>query len=133
MIIAVDFDGTVVDHRFPDVGKDVPGAAKWLRQFVQSGAKIILWTMRSDGREAGQDVLHDAIAWFSKHDIPLFGVNENPEQWEWTQSPKAYAHLYVDDAAFGCPLKENPRLGGRPYVDWDIVGPVVMRMIKDGE
>lgn len=118
-IIAVDFDGTCVDHRYPDVGADVPGAVSWLKSFVHSGAKIILWTMRC-GRE-----LDEARQWFEAHGIPLHGVNANPDQKSWTTSPKAYAHMYIDDMACGCPLRENPRCGGRPFVDWDVVGEIV--------
>lgn len=64
--------------------------------------------------------MQDAIDWFKKHDIPLFGVNENPTQKDWTSSPKPYAHIYIDDAALGVPLKHDS-LSERPYVDWDIV------------
>lgn len=51
IIIAIDFDGTVVDHRFPDVGPDAPGALPVLRKIVEKGHKIILWTMRSGEAE----------------------------------------------------------------------------------
>jgi hypothetical protein len=130
MYIAVDFDGTCVDHQYPDVGDDVPGAAEWLKKFVDAGAQIILWTMRSHRANGKtESVLDDAIRWFYYREIPLLGINENPTQREWTYSPKAYANYYIDDAAIGCPLKENPRMGGRPYVDWDIVGPLVMEKI----
>lgn len=46
MIIAVDFDGTCVTHEFPEVGKDI-GAVPVLRELVEKGHKIILYTMRS--------------------------------------------------------------------------------------
>ena len=109
MIIAVDFDGTCVTHEYPKVGRDI-GAVPVLKRWVESGHRLILWTMRS-GRE-----LEDAQKWFELHSIPLFGVNENPEQSEWTASPKAYAHVYVDDAAFGAPLVRDG--SERPYLDW---------------
>lgn len=112
MIIAVDFDGTCVTHEFPYVGKEI-GAAEVLKELTDKGHKIILFTMRSHQ-------LDDAIDWFKKHDIPLFGVNENPTQKDWTSSPKPYAHIYIDDAALGVPLKQDS-LSERPYVDWDIV------------
>jgi hypothetical protein len=65
--------------------------------------------------------LVDAIDWFEDNNIPLFGVNGNPDQGCWTKSPKAYANIYIDDAALGCPLVtpiENGRVSGKPYVDW---------------
>jgi len=124
VIIAIDFDGTIVDHRFPDVGQPAPGAAKWLRRFQELGAKLILWTMRSDGRDDGGNYLSDAVQHCREHGIEFFGVNGNPEQHSWTGSPKAYANLYIDDAAFGVPLIK-PIGFARPCVDWDTVGPQV--------
>jgi hypothetical protein len=118
-IFAIDFDGTCVTHEYPKVGRFV-GAQKVLSRLVDEGAKLILWTMRSDGR-VEQEVanpLTDAVNWFKDNNIPLFGINENPEQKSWTGSPKAYAHIYIDDAALGIPLVKGLN-GERPYVDWD--------------
>lgn len=56
MIIAVDFDGTCVKHRYPMVGEDVDGAVSVLKELVRKGHKIILYTMRSG------DTLDDAIS-----------------------------------------------------------------------
>lgn len=110
MIIAVDFDGTCVTHEYPRIGRDI-GAQHVLLDLVKRGEKLILWTMRS-GKE-----LEDAVNWFSDNKIPLYGVQRNPTQDSWTDSPKAYAQLYIDDAAFGCPLVAGD-MGERPYVDW---------------
>lgn len=63
--------------------------------------------------------LADAIEWFKDNGIPLLGVNQNPTQHKWTTSPKAYAQLYIDDAALGCPLILPT--SGRPYVDWNAI------------
>ena len=125
--IAIDFDGSIVDHMFPSVGNPVPGAVEWIKKFYEAGATLILWTMRSDGPEG--DFLTDAINYCEENDLNFAFYNENPQNW--TTSPKAYAHQYIDDAAFGCPLKENPRFGGRPYVDWDIVGPAVLEFLLE--
>ena len=62
--------------------------------------------------------LDAAVKLCSKNNIILYGVNENPAQHIWTQSPKPYAHVYIDDAALGVPLINNPDLSHRPYVDW---------------
>ena len=128
MIIAVDFDGTCVTHAYPDVGKDI-GAAPVLRWLVEQGHQIILWTMRSGtgiSNPAEPDKfskydLQDAIDWFADNDIELLGVNENPDQHSWTKSPKAYAQIYIDDAALGCPLIFNSDLSDRPFVNWEKV------------
>ena len=110
MTIAVDFDGTCVTHDFPKVGKNI-GAEIVLKKLADKGHKIILYTMRSHPSEKTEkagtsgmisttnDCLQDAIDWFAKYDIPLYGVNDNPSQHSWTDSPKVYANMYIDDAA----------------------------------
>lgn len=125
LIIGVDFDGTIVEHDYPDIGVPVPGALETMRECVKRGADLILWTMRS-----GQD-LDEATAFLSSHGVKLFGVNSNPET-NWTSSPKAYCHIYVDDAALGCPLihRGDPLTGERPMVDWSKVAPVLFAMIE---
>ena len=127
MIIAIDFDGTCVSHEFPKVGKDI-GAVPVLKELVKNGDQFILFTMRSDivnpsSKDAavhlkGGNYLTDAVNWFKKHKIPLYGINKNPEQKKWTKSPKAYAQLYIDDAALSCPLIRDIRISGRPYANW---------------
>ena len=110
MKIAIDFDGTCVTHEYPDIGKDI-GAVPVLKKLAEAGDKIILNTMRY-GKE-----LQDAVNWFKQNDIPLYGINEDPGQKNWTQSPKVFANLYIDDAALGCPLRYPDE--GKPYVDWE--------------
>ena len=114
MKIAIDFDGTCVEHKFPDVGKDAPGAVDCLKKMVNCGHKIILNTMRSG------EYLEAAVQWFIQRDIPLSGINSDPRQSSWTQSPKVYADIYIDDAAFGCPLITPPGFN-RACVDWSAV------------
>jgi hypothetical protein len=114
LIIAVDFDGTCVTHEYPNVGKEI-GAVQVLKRITDAGNKIILFTMRS-GKE-----LQDAVNWFKQNNIPLFGINENPEQHTWTESPKPYAHMYIDDAGFGCPLLFNDEISSRGFVNWQII------------
>lgn len=114
LIIAVDFDGTCVTHEYPNVGKEI-GAAQVLKRITDAGHKIILFTMRS-GKE-----LQDAVNWFEQNNIPLFGINENPTQHTWTESPKPYAHMYIDDAGFGCPLLFNDEISSRGFVNWQVI------------
>ena len=111
MYIAIDFDGTCVTHDYPRIGKDIH-AIPVLNKLVSNGHKLILNTMRS-GKE-----LDDAVNWFKENNIELFGINENPTQKSWTNSPKVYAHMYIDDAAFGCPLLNMPEISDRPFVNW---------------
>jgi hypothetical protein len=125
MIICIDFDGTCVTHKYPEIGDDI-GAVPVLKKLVAEGHKLILFTMRSnipDTKGNGDDIidvkagnyLDDAVNWFKENDIPLYGVNTNPDQAKWTSSPKAYGQLYIDDAALGIPLIYTH---DRPYVDW---------------
>lgn len=138
-VICVDFDGTVVTHKYPEIGDEVPNAVKWLKRFQSMGCKLILNTMRSNGREPldknGKiqpiDVLTEAAHWFDERGISLYGINVNPTQKQWTQSPKVYGNIYIDDAAAGCPLI-YPLDGGRPYVDWDTVGEIVLKRMTIG-
>ena len=126
MFICVDFDGTIVDHRYPEIGQPVPDAIKWLKRFNRHGAKLILYTMRSDDGVSGS-ALSDAVAYLKSEGVELYGVNENPGQEDWTSSPKVYADVYIDDAAFGCPLI-MPKGFARPCVNWKEVGPAVEHM-----
>ena len=125
--IALDFDGTLADHEYPRIGKTAPGAVEWVKKWKAAGALIILWTMRSG------DFLVDAVNWCHDRDIKLDSINAGIGDRSWTDSDKAYANVYVDDAAFGCPLIENNKTGGRPMVDWSIVGPGVLKMIQEHE
>ena len=118
MIIALDFDGTVVEHEYPEIGDPVPLALDWLHWFQSQGARIILWTMRSGEK------LDAAARYLAQNDVQLWALNHNPEQASWTSSPKCYAHVMVDDTAAGTPVI-YPGAGRRPYVDWEQVGPAV--------
>jgi hypothetical protein len=113
-VICIDFDGTCVEHEFPKVGADI-GAVPVLKELVSNGNQLILFTMRSNGKSG--NFLDDAIEWFSKNEIPLYGIQTNPTQKNWTSSPKAYGELYIDDAALGAPLI-YPGGGKNPYIDW---------------
>lgn len=125
MDICIDFDGTCVTHEFPRIGEDI-GAIPVLKELVEAGHKLILFTMRSDRKKkkkvgdetvvVEENFLADAIKWFDDNGIALYGVQKNPTQRFWTSSPKAYGHLYIDDANLGCPLITP--IEGRPYVDW---------------
>ena len=129
-IIAIDFDGTCVTHNFPHIGKDI-GAVPVLKNLIKHGHRLILYTMRSDvvnPQGGGDEILKqagpyltEAVQWFKDHGIPLFGINENPTQQSWTSSPKPYAHVYIDDAGLGIPLKTDFNLSMRNFVDWKAV------------
>ena len=120
-IIGIDFDGTVVTHEYPDVGRDI-GAVPVLKRLVNSGNKLILFTMRS----SRNGTLQDAVNWFKDNGIELYGVNTNPTQSEWTDSTKAHCNIYIDDAGLATPTKYDEE-SGREYVDWKRVEQILDR------
>lgn len=113
--IGLDFDGTVVTHEYPRVGRDI-GAVPVLKRLVQNGYRLILFTMR-DSRDG---TLQAAVDWFKQNDIPLYGINTNPNQSSWTDSPKAHCQLYIDDCGFNIPKKFDYNTL-RQYIDWERV------------
>ena len=125
MIIALDFDGTVVTHEYPYVGEDI-GAVPVLKELIAAGHQLILFTMRSG------KLLDDALAWFERNGIELYAVNENPEQKSWTSSVKVHANIYIDDCALGCPIRFEDGVR-RPFVDWQKVREILTynRVIAD--
>lgn len=111
MVIAIDFDGTCVEHDYPAIGMEVEGAVDTLRALNKRGHRLILYTMRSGEK------LESALKWFKDRKITLWAVNRNPEQEEWTESPKVYADIYIDDSALGCPIMFIDGVR-RPVVKW---------------
>ena len=114
LVIAIDFDGTCVEHDYPAVGLEVEGAVETLRALNKRGHRLILFTMRSGEK------LEAAVRWFRDRKIELWGVNENPEQRSWTASPKVYADYYIDDSALGCPIMFIDGVR-HPVVNWSKV------------
>ena len=123
MKIGIDFDGTIVRHEYPDIGAVNDGALEYMKKFKDAGATLILWTMR-DGHE-----LVDAVAYCKAGGVELDAINHGIGDRNWTQSPKAHCNLYIDDAAYGCPLKQSMNTRYRPMVDWSVVGPDVLKML----
>ena len=134
MDICVDFDGTIVDNRFPAIGPVVPNAFRWLKSFQESGGRIILLTMRGDlmldfdNSYIPGKPLSEAVEFIEAHGVELYGVNENPSQKEWTTSGKVSGQVYIDDSAVGCPMVSLSTFH-RPCVNWAVVGPLVERML----
>lgn len=111
MYIGVDFDGTCVTHAYPALGEPLDGCIEVLTKLQEAGHKLILYTMRSGER------LAEAVEYLESEGIKLYAVNENPSQKYWTESPKIFCNLYIDDAAAGAPLVFPEK--GRPYICWD--------------
>lgn len=123
MNIACDFDGTIVVHRFPAIGKEVPGAISTLKTLQDSGHKIFLWTMRgyhSDYKRC----LEDAVGWCESLGLFFDAINRTTSGFG-TSSPKQHANIYIDDAALGCPLCVYD---DSLVVDWGVVASELFRM-----
>jgi hypothetical protein len=112
MIIAVDFDGTLVEHRYPAIGRELPFAFEALRELQKRGYRLILWTIRT-GKE-----LDEAVVFCRERGVEFYAVNNQfpEENWGPGISRKVQADLYIDDR----------NLGGLP--GWD----EIFRMICPG-
>ncbi|MEY8515351.1 hypothetical protein AALC25_00215 [Lachnospiraceae bacterium 29-84] len=100
-IIAVDFDGTLCEDKWPEIGEANDALITYLMRQRGTGIKLILWTCRAGER------LEEAVRWCSAHGLYFDAVNENlPEVLEWMggDSRKIFAHEYIDDRMSRCPL-----------------------------
>lgn len=99
MIIAVDFDGTIVEHKYPAIGKELPFAIDVLTALVDEGHKIILWTVR-EGK-----LLEDAVEFCRARGLEFYAVNsDTPAGSMFRQGPesrKVCADVYIDDCNIG--------------------------------
>ena len=109
-VIGLDFDGTVCKNEFPEIGEPVPHALDVLRELVTARHRIVLWTVRS-GRP-----LDLAVDYLRTEGIEPWGINRNPTQPEFSDSPKAHCHVFIDDRNVCMPLKRDSHPD--PWVDW---------------
>jgi len=95
--IAVDFDGTIVEHEYPGIGKEKLFAFQTLKELEKLGARLILWTFR-----AGPE-LDEAVEYCRKNGIEFYAVNKNyPEEvFDETISRKIDADIFIDDKNIG--------------------------------
>ena len=101
MIIAVDFDGTIVEHRYPKIGKEKPFAIETLKKLSAEGHRLILWTVREGKR------LEEAIQFCKERGLEFYAANKNyPEESMYT-SRKLDVDVWIDD----CNLGELPDWG----------------------
>ena len=98
-IIAVDFDGTIVEHRYPEIGKELPFATETLRTLIKEHHRLILWSVR-EGK-----LLQDAIDWCHERGVDFWAVNRDyPEEEENKNnhfSRKIKADYFIDDRNIG--------------------------------
>lgn len=97
LIIAIDFDGTIVEDAFPKIGKPMIFALETIKKLQSDGHRLILWTYRS-GRK-----LKEAVAFCEENGIEFYAVNKNypEEQFDEKISRKINADLFIDDRNIG--------------------------------
>ena len=106
MVISIDFDGTVVEHRYPKIGEEIPHATDTLRKLMADGHKLVLWTVR-EGK-----LLDEAVDWCRERGVEFSAINETlrADTNEHSHNTrKIDADIYIDDC----------NIGGR--FDWDTV------------
>ncbi|MCI6160792.1 MAG: hypothetical protein MR681_05595 [Prevotella sp.] len=113
MVIAIDFDGTIVEHKYPEIGKELPFATDTIKMLIADRHQVILWSVR-EGK-----LLQDAVDWCKNRGIEFYAVNKDyPEEDIENNdhfSRKLNADLFIDDR----------NIGGLP--DWG----VIYRMVKE--
>lgn len=112
MIIAVDFDGTIVEHKYPYIGKEIPFAIETLKKLKEEKHTLILWSVR-EGK-----LLEEAINFCKERGLEFYAANSNYPEEKTTHdhfSRKLKADLFIDDR----------NLGGLP--DWG----TIYKMIKE--
>lgn len=96
-VIAVDFDGTIVEHAYPRIGKEMMFAFATLKALQMKGHKLILWTFR-DGH-----LLEEAVEYCKINGVEFYAVNKNfpEEQFDLSMSRKINADIFIDDRNVG--------------------------------
>ncbi len=105
MRIAVDFDGTIVEHEYPKIGKAIPGAIDVLKELKAAGHDLILWTYRYG------NTLQEAVDYCEEQGLTFYAVNANEPDEEWKEGMARLikADVFIDDR----------NVGGLP--DWNSV------------
>lgn len=98
MIIAVDFDGTIVEHKYPEIGNERPFAIDTLRKLIEDKHRLIMWTVRRG------NLLQEAVDWCKERGVEFYAVNRNfPEEKVEPDGgySKINAELFIDDCNLG--------------------------------
>lgn len=115
MTIAVDFDGTIVTHEYPNIGKEIPFAIQTLKMLQKDGHKLILWSVR-EGK-----LLNEAVQWCRERGLEFYAINRDYPEEETSNSNNYSRKLKVDIWI------DDRNIGGLP--DWGII----YRIIKENK
>lgn len=132
MKIYLDFDGTVVEHAFPKMGRCNFGCMEVIKKLQDAGHDVILNTFRAD---IGESALREALdllhfqAWSFTKDanedfeflppITALPAKKHPARWDW-QLMEMTGEIYIDDIATDMPLKNAVMTSGK-MVDWGFI------------
>lgn len=99
MTIAVDFDGTIVEHRYPEIGEEIPFATDTLKMLIADHHRLILWSVR-EGK-----LLDDAVEWCRKRGVEFYAINKDYPEEDVDQnkhfSRKLKVDMWIDDRNVG--------------------------------
>ncbi len=96
MNIAIDFDGTIVENKYPQMGKPLPFVFDTLKKMASKGHNLILWTCREG------ELLQEAVELCRKNGVEFYAINKNyPEEKDDYKVRKLTADLFIDDRNFG--------------------------------
>lgn len=99
MTIAVDFDGTIVRHEYPRIGKEIPFAIQTLKMLAKDGHRLILWTVREG------ELQEEAVNWCRERGVEFYAVNKDYPEEEQSKnnhySRKLKADIWIDDRNVG--------------------------------
>ena len=126
-IIAIDFDGTIVEDKFPEIGNLKPGAAEAINQLYDDGYTIIIWTCRTRVNKAR------AVEFLAKNGIKWHYFNEssieNLRVYDWVDTRKVYADLYIDDKT----LHKLPTWDEIYWIVRDLLPTYADKVAKEGQ
>lgn len=100
MVIAVDFDGTIVEHRYPRIGEEIPFAIDTLKLLQQEKHRLILWSVREGA------LLDEAVEWCKARGLEFYAINkdypeeQNRKRRTFTSSPFFINHRSYDATVF---------------------------------
>lgn len=96
-VIAVDFDGTIVEDKYPKIGKEMPFAFETLKMLEKEGHRLILWTYRKEQE------LQDAVDFCKENGLEFYAVNKSFPEEVFTESTRRKLHvdLFIDDKNLG--------------------------------
>ena len=116
MTIAVDFDGTIVEHRYPQIGEEIPFAIETLKMLIKDQHRLILWSVREG------ELLEEAVNWCKERGVEFYAVNNDYPEETLDNNPHFSRKLKVDM------FIDDRNLGGLP--DWGTIYQMISRHRK---